>query len=310
MGLFDDGVPFEDDGSRRKRSAKKPATAVFASDVELMAQTHPPLASELPLVTQFGDLPIVRLLQFLPDVRLKAKVTAAEMRAKAADVTSVDGLQRADAEAAGLRLAIAEAREAFEFACDLANKLHKRLTGLRADFIGSADETLARLNGDIYRERKRLEEAAEQERQVRQAAADAEARRATEQAAREAKKQGAQAEIVAALKAQAKTATAPPVAAPPVPVLTQSSTVERWKARLRGTLDGEEPNPKTEDMTPEQRLQLIELLKALIAGRAALALVQVDWSRVNKRAAAEKSTLDIPGLEAFDVGGVRGKARR
>jgi len=113
------------------------------------------------------------------------------------------------------------------------------------------------------------------------------------------------------MKEQAKVATAPPVASPlHVPALRETSTVQNWKARLKGTLADDEPNPDVADLTPAQQAAVMELLAAIVAGSEKLACIQLNWSFLNAQAKGSRSTLRIAGIEAFDAGGTRAKGRR
>jgi hypothetical protein len=51
-------------------------------------------------------------------------------------------------------------------------------------------------------------------------------------------------------------------------------------------------------------------MKAILDGRAPLAAVEINWSYLNRRAKADKGTLAIPGVEAFEEGSVRAKGSR
>ena len=63
-------------------------------------------------------------------------------------------------------------------------------------------------------------------------------------------------------------------------------------------------------MTPAQRMQVFELLKAILSGSAPLAAIELSWSYLDARAKADKGTLSIAGLEAFEEGGLRAKGSR
>ena len=116
---------------------------------------------------------------------------------------------------------------------------------------------------------------------------------------------------VTALKEQAKVTTAPPViSSTPAPALRSTSTVEKWKARFVGTPDGSEVNPDMADLTPAQQESARQFFMAIATGQLSLALASVNWSEVNRKAHAERSTFLVAGLEAVDIGGLRSKGKR
>jgi hypothetical protein len=94
------------------------------------------------------------------------------------------------------------------------------------------------------------------------------------------------------------------------PKLQGSSVVTTWKARIKGTPGSDDANPEIEDLTPAQRLQVLALLKAILDGSAPIAAIILNYPYLNKRAKADKSTLAIPGIEAFEEGGIRSKGTR
>lgn len=272
----------------------------------------PPVSRSLP-----ADFPLVRLLQFLPDVRLKRAADAEAETALAIDVTTEQGLLAADAATARLRDHVALIEQCFDGDDDrpgptkLAYALHKRLTGLRGEFCKAASAALSVLTKRIYDENARRRRIEEEAKRKAQEEADRQAREAAKRAAEEAKRVGAPKETVQALKQHAKVATAPPVASPaPAPALTNNTMVANWKARFRGSSPTAEPNPKTNQMNPAQRVQFLRLCLAVGQGQAPMALLEIDWAYANRRAASDKTTFDIPELEAFDEGGVRGKGSR
>lgn len=272
-----------------------------------------PLALSLPT-----GFPLPTLLQFLPDIRVKVRIERLAAEARAMEVKGRAGLRAADEARENLRQAVADAKKLFDGTKDdpgptvLANALHKRLTGLRADFVGSGESAVEWLDTSILSEQRRLDREAEEARLRAQAEADRQAKKDAEAAAREARKAGASPEVVSELKAAAKTAQAPPVHVPSAAdgALQHSSTVEKFKARLCGTPDEAEPNPDTCDLTPLQEEQFRALLAAVIEKRVPLAAVCVDWKYVNAQANAQRATFDWPGLEAFKDLGLRSKGRR
>jgi len=63
-------------------------------------------------------------------------------------------------------------------------------------------------------------------------------------------------------------------------------------------------------MSADQQARVIDLLKGIIAGAAPLACIELNESYLNSRAKAEKSTLSIPGIAAFEEATVRARAAR
>jgi hypothetical protein len=92
--------------------------------------------------------------------------------------------------------------------------------------------------------------------------------------------------------------------------MAKTSIVERWRARLRGTPPEADPNPEMDALSLAQQQQVRTFLRAVADGRVPLTAIAINWSYLNKRAAAEKGTLDLPEMEAFDEGGVRAKGGR
>lgn len=275
---------------------------------DLPAQAQQPTANFLP-----PDFPLAALLSFMPDVRLKQRVVKAADAALAIDVKAEGGLAKADTARAALATAITDAEEPFDQPTSWANQLHKRLTGLRSDFTKYGAETLKAVSANIYAETKRRERLAEEDRRRRQEEADREARQRAEQIAKDAARRKASPTVVAALKEEAKTASAPPVTSTfglGHSPLRKSTTVEKFKGRFVGTPDGEEVNPDMADLTPEQQKRAREFFAAIGDGRVSLVCGAVNWTEINRKAHAERSTFDVPGMEAVDVGGLRSKGKR
>lgn len=293
-----DGLLFDIEPEPEPEPAPQMMTPAPAAEVALMRV--------LP-----ADFPLATLLTFLPDVKLKQRVDEAAARAMAVDVTAADGLTLADEALVPVRAGLKEIDEGFRLPCELSNKLHKRLTGLRADFMGAGEDAVHVVGRRIYDERVRQQHAADEARRKAQEEADRAAREEARKAAEQAKQQQAPAAVVAVLEQRAESATARPVAAPIAPPkLAHTTVVPKWKARLLGTMPGGEPNPATKELTAPQTAAMLDLLRAIVGGQAPLSLVEINWSNANKRAASEGKTMAIPGLEAFDEGGTRAKARR
>lgn len=253
-----------------------------------------------------ADFPLARLLQFVPDLALKRRVETAAEAALAVSVLGAAGVSAAEQALEPVRSALKAVEDGFEFPTNAAYQLHKRLTGLRGDFSKSGADALVLVGRRIVDENRRLTAEAEAERRRQQAEADRHAREDATRAAKEAERAQAPPAVVQTLTRQAQTAVAPPVTRHPGPAMASSSVVERWKARFQDVVDGE-PNPCVADMTPEQQIEARALLVAIAQGQQPLAGIEINWSYWNKRAAAEKTTMAVPGLEAFDEGGLRAK---
>ena len=84
----------------------------------------------------------------------------------------------------------------------------------------------------------------------------------------------------------------------------------KWQGRLIGTLSADEIHPSIKEMTELQRRSVLQLLQAVVDGKAPLAVVRdLDWPYIDKRCSAETTAMSLPGIEAFDAGSVRAKRR-
>lgn len=301
--LFD-SAEMEPDGPETARINAEAEQALF----EILEPSLPePDAMALAKVLP-EDFNLPQLLRFLPDPRLKQKLDAQAATALAIKVEGEAGLATADRALVALRAGVKEIEDCFAEPTTLANTLHKRLTGLRADFVKNGSAAVSQLNSKVYMETRRIEAEKAQERRRNQDIADQEARESARQAVSEAAQTGLPQEVVQEMAKAAETATAPPVAPAPAPLLRGTTTVEKWKARLKGTLPEGEPNPAVKDLTTAQQAALLDLLAAIVEGHAPLAaLKELDWGYLNKRAESEKTKLPLAGLEAFDAGSVRAK---
>jgi len=270
-----------------------------------MSRYELPVASAVP-EANLPALDIQALLTFLPDVALKRDLDAVAAAAQALLITGEDGLAAADALLPDLKGRIAHIEQCFKEPCAVANTLHKRLTGLRAVFVETGEAAIKRLSDGIIAEKRRLDAIVEQERRLAQAEADRLAREAMAAAAKKAEMAQAAPAVVEQLKAQAVTATAPPVAARSSGSLRSSAVAEKWTVRLKGS-DGQ---PAMADLTEAQRLVAIELVRAVADGKAPLACLEINWPYLRKRAGADKKVFSIPGIEAYDEGSVRAKGRK
>lgn len=254
------------------------------------------------------NFPLLTLLRFLPDVRLKKAVEAAAAAVLAIDVTADGGLAQLDAALPVLREAIADSDRSFDDPVGLANQLHKRLTGLRGDFRKPGADALETGNERLKAEKRRRDAIDAEAKRVAQVAADKQAREALAQAAKDAAARNAPKDVVAALKKEAKTAVAPPVHVPSSAApLKNTSVVEQWKVRLKGTPEGADPNPAMDELSLAQQQQVRLIFKAISEGWIPLMAASIDWAYLNKRAGSDKTTFDMPELEAFDEGGTRSK---
>lgn len=265
-----------------------------------------PLAQILP-----ADFKLPALIKFVPNGALRIAADAAADYALTIPVEGAAGLQRADLALTAVRSSLKAIETHLEEPIAITNALHKRLTTVRSEWMAHGKTVVADVSQRIYTEQRRLELLALDERRKAQADADARERAAAQREVEAATAAQAPAPVVAELKRQAQTATAPPVQGPSIALpLRGSSTVTTWKCRLTGTPGSDNPNPDMAVLTPAQRHQAFELLKAIVDGKAPLAAVAIDWSYLNKRAKADKSTLAIPGLEAFEEGSLRAKGQR
>jgi hypothetical protein len=265
-----------------------------------------PVAQVLP-----SDFPLPVLTRFLPDVALRRATDEAAAYALSVEVSGPEGLQRADGAVTALRASLKAIEDHFDEPVAIANRLHKQLTGVRGDWLERGLAAVRTVGQRIYTEKQRLDAIEREARRKAQEEADRLAREVARKAAEEAAKAQAPKQVVEEMRRQAETATAPPVpVTAPAPKLQGVSTVTTWKARIAGTPPCDEPLPETEDLSPAQRLEVLKLLKAIIDGRAPMACIVLNATYLNKRAKADKSTLQIPGIEAFDEGGVRAKGTR
>lgn len=258
-----------------------------------------------------ADFPLPGLIRFVPDVALRQAADAATIYAIGIEVQGREGLQRADVAVTALRTSLKAIEDHFAEPVDTANKLHKRLTGLRSDWIDRGAAAVKTVGSRIWSEQNRLDTIDRETARKQQAEEDRKAREVAAAEAKAAAAAQAPAPVVEELQQRAKTATAPPVQpAAPVQKLQGSSVVTTWKARIAGTPGSDEANPDTEALTPAQRVEVMKLLKAILDGRAPMATISLNYSYLNKRAKADKSTLAIPGIEAFEEGGIRSKGAR
>lgn len=252
------------------------------------------------------QLPI--LTKFLPDTALRVAADTAAAYALSIAVEGDDGVRRADLALAAVRNSVKAIKSHLADPIAIANALHTRLTTLRAEWTAPASAAAETVGRRILTEHARLDQIARQERLKAQMEADERARADAQREAEAAARAQAPAPVVEELKRQAQTAVAPPVHGPvAAPVLQGSTPAKTWKCRLIGTPGSSEPNPSMADLTPDQRAQVLTLMKAVIAGQAPLVFFELSWTAMNKRAVAERQTLSIPGIETFEAGTLRAK---
>jgi hypothetical protein len=283
-----------------------PSAAVVVPEPAVAAASAPVALMEvLP-----AGFPLPSLIKFCPDPALRLAADTAAKYALSLEVREAEGVQRADVALTTLRASLKAIDGHFEEPADIANRLHKQITGTRAEWCAAAKAALDTVSRRVAVEQRRLQ-AEEQERRRRaQEEEDRKERERRRLEAEAAAKAQAPAPVVEELRRQAQTATAPPVAEAPATKLTGSSVVGTWKARPKGTSGADEPNPCIEQLTAPQKAQVMNLLRAIVDGEHPLVGIQVDWSYWNKRAKADKSTLDAPGIEAYEDLGLRGKSSR
>lgn len=289
-----------------------------STEPEIEPGAPPVLTAAEPLVSHGlveilpADFPLPSLVKFVPNQALRSAVDHAATTALAVVVEGAEGLQRADAALTTLRGSLKAIEEHFEAPTKTAHDLHKRLTGIRSDWQASGKTALATLSSRMVTEQQRLDRLAAEERRRAQEEADRQAREAARREAEAAAVRQAPTHVVEELKQQAESAVGPPVSrpAPAASVLPGSTATKTYKARLAGAAGDEEPNPRMAELTPQQREQVFLCLRAILDGKAPLACLEIDWSYLNNRAKADKATFAIPGFEAFEVGGLRAKAKR
>lgn len=258
-----------------------------------------------------ADFKLPALIKFIPNPALRADADQTAVYALSIAVDGADGLQLADAALAVLRTKLKAINDHLEEPIGIAYGLHKRLTSVRSEWQAQGDAAVKTVGNRIYTEQKRLDGLAAEQRRRDQAEADRKARADAQREAEAAERAQAPAPVVQELKRQAATVTAPPVVATAAaPALRSSTTVTAWKARIAETPGSDEPNPAIEALSPAQRLKVFDLLKAILDGKAPLAAIELSWSYLNKRAKADKGTLAIAGIEAFEEGSVRAKGSR
>jgi hypothetical protein len=284
----------------------EPAVATAIPVVAAAALAPLPVMEILP-----ADFPLPLLARFVPDARLKDKAEEATQYALSIDVVGVEGLQRADTALGALRGTLKAIEVHFEEPAKIAHDLHKRLTGVRGEWLADGKAAIDAVGRRVWAEQRRLEDLAAAERRKLQEEADRKAREDARLESERAAKAGAPATVVEELQRQADTVSAPPVPAPvAAPALKKSSVVTTWKARPKGTAADADPNPPISQMTAAQLDRVRELLRSILDGASPMSAIELNYSVLNGRAKADKSTFNVAGFEAFEDGGVRAKSSR
>jgi hypothetical protein len=294
-----------------------PNTGDGRDDVTTHAELEPdPVLVEAvspALVEVLGaDVALPALVKWVPDTRVRDAALGVATVASAVDVTTEAGFLQADRVLADLRACQKAIAEHFAEPKAIAFRLHRRITGIEGEWLSPGEAALRTLGGRLYDEQRRREREAAEARRRAQDEADRIAREAAAREVAAAAAADVPAPNVEELHARAQTATAAPVAAAmPAPKLSGSTTVTTWKARLASTTGDREPNPEVALMNAAERASVVTLLRWILeAPDERLAGIEVSWKYWNARAKADKSTLRVPGIEAFEQGSLRGKGGR
>lgn len=290
--------------------APAPATEPEAlAPAEALARL--PLMDVLP-----ADFPIPLLAAFIPNPALRVQADDATRYALSVEVRGAEGLTAADDALTVLRGTQKAITECFAQPVEIANDLHRRLTGIRGDWLKPGVEAIETVGRKVYVETQRLKALADEERRKAQQKADDEARAAARKRVEDAKKAQAPAAVVENLKAQAETVKAAPVmgATSAPPKLAGTSVVKKWTCTLAGTpREAENQQPSVEEMDKAQQVVWLGVLKAIVEhqpGAPPLSVATPNWRSVSARAKSDESTFDIPGFDAYDAGGTRAKGSR
>lgn len=277
-------------------------------------EEEPPASSAALVEILPAGFPLPSLIKFVPNPALREAADAAAATALAIEVTGLEGIAAADAAVADVRAGIAAIEAHFEEPAELANKLHKGITGTRAAWIAPAKSSVDVVSLRIRSEKNRLEQLELRARRKAQEEADQKAREEAERAAEEARRAQAPAPVVEELERQAQTAKAPPVAPATAGSVAQalkhSTTVSAWKVTIEGTPREANQEPKMEELTPAQRLRILRAMKDALEGRAPLLLFEINWPYLKARAKADKGAFAIAEFEAYDAGASRAKPAR
>lgn len=268
----------------------------------------------LPLQDILGaGVALPTLVRFVPDERLRENLALAIEKAGAVAVanTGAEGLLLADAALIDLRNCLTAIETNFDEPKKIAHQLHKGLTSTLALWCMPGTAAIASLTRAVTTEQARIRKIEDDARRAAQADADRRAREEAKRRADAAAAQQAPRQVVQEMRQAAKTVSAPPVPTQTtLPAMRGHTPVTTWKARLAGCATEAESNPAIGAMSPIELAQVRRLLEAILAGTGPFAAIDINWSYLNKRAAAEKSTLAIAGIEAYEVPGLRARGAR
>lgn len=260
-----------------------------------------------------ADFPLPRLIKFVPNLEVKARLDAAVAHLGGVVVSGLDGLAAADIAMEAVRQSIKAAELEFADAAADAHNIHKAITGARADWVAAGTAVLARKGADVAREKRRLDDLErDQARQAQEQANRVERERLAAEAERQASL-GAPAAVVEVMKTQAAVAQAPPPLRPvssAAAVMTHSTGVKEWKARLQGTLADDEQQPEMFDLTAAQIVSVRAAMLASATTGENLGFFDINWPAVKARAKADGKTFKVAGFEAYEDYSTRAKGQR
>lgn len=258
-----------------------------------------------------SDFPLPALVRWVPNQALRVELQQVTSYALGLTVTGAEGLQAADAALATVRAKAKAVEVHFDEPAQIANSLHKAITGRRAEWLKDALDAIQVVGRRMAGEKRRLDDLAADQRRKDQEAANAAARVAAAKSVEVAAQHGAPEPVVAQMRQAAAVVTAPPVPVSPIaPTLAHTTVTKTWRARIAGTPADAEPRPAMADLTPAQQHEVRKLLAAVVAGTLPLTLLELNYGALNDRAKAEKGTLAIPGIEAYEDIGTRAKPGR
>lgn len=317
LQVFDEEAPVlqiaPDEDDLGVNETTMPTVPVAAVTPVLQVQLEPETAPLMQILPAGFPLPL--LTRFVANPAIKARIDTALTYARsiAIDGQGREAIARADAALSELNASIAAGELHFKEPAQIADELHKHVTGTRGAWVNDAKAAVRAIGNAVWKENERLKAAAAAEQRRQQEEANDKARAEAEREAAEARKKQAPPQVVQKLEERAKTAVAPPVAPPTTaPPMTDNSVVTTWKARLASTPeDAEEQAPALTSLTPEEQADVLKLFAAIVGGRTdLLSLVSVNYTAINKLAVAQESTFSVPGFVAYKTGGTRKKAVR
>lgn len=262
-----------------------------------------------------ADFPLPALIKFVPDPRVRTAADDDAARLLAIEVTDETSLRVMDACLERQRSHKKTIEALFEEPSSIANRLHKQLTGLRTMWLEPTERAIRTGGTRVVETQRRLDREAADARRKAQEKADLEARAQAAREAEAAAKANAPKAVVEQLQEEAKTAVAPPVksfeltgAQAP---LRSTSIVTTYKVRPKGTDAGAaEQSPCMSDLSPAQRLAVMQAMKAVLDGRAPIAVFEINYTYLNQRARADKKAFALDGFEVYEDGSTRGKGGR